>query len=299
MTSALATTYPSVEDASRTDSVNRADSVSRVNSANWIDSTDSAFQTEWLPTRAPDSDGWTNGQRSHGGAVEPGIRGLPPARTVLAVTSRPGVESTALGGLLHAFDEAGARVTLLSLTRGEASPVNSTSSRLEAVRPWELQLASWLLGISSVAVADYPDGRLSSCPMPDLTERVRRAIAEYVPDLILVLDPAAGDSEDAYVARAVSLAARATGVPVAARTMPGAIGGWLVELGADSDVVREVQRAAARAHASQSETLPEVLAGLDSFGDREQLRWLVPAAIRPPLPRAVEQPRSTNEPCLN
>jgi N-acetylglucosamine malate deacetylase 2 len=280
MTSALARTYPSAVDASRADR------------ANWIDSTDRAYQTAWLPTRTPASDGGTNGQRSHGGAVTHGIRGLPRARTVLAVTSRPGVESTALGGLLYAFGQAGARVTLLSLTRGEASPVNSTSSRLEAVRPWELQLASWLLGISSVAVADYPDGRLSSCPMPDLTERVRRAIAEYDPDLILVLDPAAGDPDDAYVARAVSLAAGTAGVPVAARTMPGASGGWLVDLGADSDVVRDVQRSAARAHASQSETLPEVFAGLDSSGGREQLRWLVPAAIRPPVPRAAE-------PCLN
>ncbi|HUC23985.1 MAG TPA: PIG-L family deacetylase [Streptosporangiaceae bacterium] len=263
--------------------------------ANWTDATsptDSASRTEWLPTSAPAGGSWTNGKRSRGGAVAPGIRGLPPARTVLAVTSRPGVESAALGGLLYAFGQSGARVTLLSLTRGEASPANSTSSPLGAVRPWELQLASWLLGISSVAVADYPDGRLSSCPMPDLAERVQRAIAEHAPDLILVLDPAAGDSDDAYLARAVSLAAGRTGVPVAARTMPGASGGWLVELGAETEVAREVQRAAARAHTSQSETLPEVLAGLDSISGREQLRWLVPAAIRPPAPRAVE-------PCLN
>ena len=293
MTAALATTYPSAGGGSRTDSANRADSANRIDSANRMDTTDSAYQTEWLPTRAPASEGRTNGRRSDSRAAAHGIRDLPQARTVLAVTSRPGVESAALGGLLYAFSQAGARVSLLSLTRGEASPVNSTPSRLEAIRPWELQLASWLLGISSVAVADYPDGELSSCPMPDLTERVRRAIAEHAPDLILVQDPAAGGSDDAYVARAVSLAAGTAGVPVAARTMPGAADGWLVELGVETDVAREVQHAAARAHASQSETLPEVLASLDSFSDREQLRWLVPATIRPPAPRAAEQP------CLN
>jgi LmbE family N-acetylglucosaminyl deacetylase len=128
--------------------------------------------------------------------------------------------------------------------------------------------------------------------MADLTERVRRAIAEYAPDLVLVLDPAGGNSDDAQVARAVSLAAGPAGVPVAARTMPGASGGWLVELGAETDVAREVQRAAARAHASQSEALPEVLRSLDSYSGQEQLRWLVPAAIRPPAQRAAE-------PCLN
>ena len=166
-----------------------------------------------------------NGQLERGQRAGPGPRGLPRARTVLAVTARPGVESTVLGGLLFAFGEAGARTTLLSLTRGEASPFNSTSSRLEAVRPWELQLASWLLGISSVAVADFPDGALPGCAMRDLAERVRRAIAEHAPDLILVLDPVAGNSDDARVARAVSLAARPVGVPVVAHTTPGASDG--------------------------------------------------------------------------
>ncbi|HUB39511.1 MAG TPA: PIG-L family deacetylase [Streptosporangiaceae bacterium] len=232
------------------------------------------------------------GQLSPVQAAASGPCGLPPARAVLAVTPRPGVESTALGGLLYAFGQAGARTTVLSLTRGEASPFNSTASRLETVRPWELQLASWLLGVSSVAVADYPDGELSSCPMPELTERVRRAITEHAPDLILVLDPVAGDCDDARVARAVSLAARPAGVAVAGRTMPGARDGWLVELGGEADVAREVQRAAARAHASQSEVLPRELRRLDSLGGQEQLRWLVPAAIRPPAPREAE-------PCLN
>jgi LmbE family N-acetylglucosaminyl deacetylase len=128
--------------------------------------------------------------------------------------------------------------------------------------------------------------------MPKLTDRVRRAIAEYAPDLILVLDPVAGNSDDARVARAVSLAARPVGVPVVSRTMPGASDGWLVELGDEADVAREVQRAAARAHASQSEVLPQELRRLDSLGRGEPLRWLVAAAIRPPAPREAE-------PCLN
>jgi N-acetylglucosamine malate deacetylase 2 len=250
-----------------------------------------ANPTQWLPTRTPVSDGRTTGRLSPSKAAA-SARGLPRARTVLAVTARPGTESTMLGGLLYAFGQAGARLTLLSLTRGEASPFNSTSGRLAAVRPWELQLASWLLGISSVAVADYPDGGLSRCPMPDLSERVQRAIAEHAPDLILVLYPAAGNSDDGQVARAVSLAAGLAGVPVAARTMPGASGSWLVELGAEAEVAREVQRAAARAHASQSEALPEELRRLDDLSGREHLRWLVDEAIRPPAPRAVE-------PCLS
>jgi LmbE family N-acetylglucosaminyl deacetylase len=204
------------------------------------------------------------------------------------VTARPGPESADLGALLYAFGQAGARLALLSLTRGEASPVNSTRSQLEAVRPWELQLASWLLGVSSVAVADYPDGGLRHCQMSDLTARVQRAISEHAPDLILVLDPATGDCDDARLAQAVCLAAEPAGVPVAARTTHGGQGGWQVELGDQADAARTVQRSAVRAHASQSEVLPDLLVGLDGLGSHEQLRWLRPAAVAPRLiaPRA-------------
>jgi LmbE family N-acetylglucosaminyl deacetylase len=242
----------------------------------------------WLPARAPASAGTANGQLSHSKSAALASDGLPLAATVLAVTARPGAESAGLGGLFYAFGQAGADVALLCLTRGEASPLNSTHARLESVRPWELQLASWLLGISSVAVADYPDGRLRSCQLPDLTERVERAIAAHAPDLILVLDPAAGDPDDAQVARAACLAAGSAGVPVVARTMPGAHGSWLVELGAEADAARAVQRSAARAHASQSEALPKVLRCIDGLSGGEHLRWLVPTAIRPAAPRAVE-----------
>ena len=220
--------------------------------------------------------------------------GLPRAGTVLAVTPRPGCESADLGALLYAFGQAGARLALLSMTRGEASPVNSTRNRLETVRPFELQLASWLLGVSSVAVADFPDGGLCNCQMSDLSARVQRAIAEQAPDLILVLDPATGDSDDIQVARAVCLAAQEAGVPVAARTIRGARGGWPVELADQKEAARAVQCSAARAHASQSEALPEVLAGLDLLGSHEQLRWLLPITA---APRRVIAPRASADGC--
>ncbi len=250
--------------------------------------TPNASTRRLLLARAPVSEAKANGPLPDSTAAALASSGLPKAGAVLAVTARPGVESAGLGGLLYAFGAAGARLSLLSLTRGEASPYNSTSVRLEAVRPWELQLASWLLGISSVAVADFPDGGLGYCPMPELTERVQRAIAEHNPDLVLVLDPAAGDSGDARAAHAAYLAAVRAGVPVAARTAPGAQGGCLVRLGAETEAARAVQRSATRAHASQSEALPEALSAVDSLGDREQLRWLVPSTVGNPGPRLAE-----------
>jgi LmbE family N-acetylglucosaminyl deacetylase len=201
---------------------------------------------------------------------------LPLAGSVLAVTARPGQESADLGGLLYAFRRTGASLGLLCLTRGEASPLNSTCARLEAIRPWELQLAASVLGISWVAVASYPDGGLGRQPMAELTERVRRAIRQHGADLLLVTDPAAGGpDDDAAVAIAACAAARQAGVPVVAHAGPGAGGAWMIDLGADFATARAIQKSAAAAHASQSQALPELTRRLDRLGGREQLRWLI------------------------
>ena len=120
---------------------------------------------------------------------------LPPAGTVLAVTARPGQESAELGGLLLAFRQRGASLSLLCLTRGEAAAPSSGTARLEAVRPWEVQLAASILGVREVGVANYRDGRLHRYRTADLTERIGRAIHQYEPDLLLVIAPEAGDSD--------------------------------------------------------------------------------------------------------
>jgi N-acetylglucosamine malate deacetylase 2 len=238
------------------------------------------------------------GSRPQSGAVPaPLARGpLPRARLVLAVIARPGQESADLGALLHAFRRAGTRVALLSVTRGEASPVNSTWERLETRRPWELQVAAAVLGICSLSVADYPDGGLSRLPLAELTELVQREIRRHAPDLLLVVDPVvarrggaisasddpddtllAGDSDGAVLARAVRSAAEQAGLPVVARTGPGTRGARQVGLGPDPAGARAAQRSAVAAYLSQSQARPEVERRLDLLDGRETLRWLVPA----------------------
>ncbi len=206
-------------------------------------------------------------------------RAPPRAGNVLTVIARPGQESADLGALVFAFRRRGARLSLLCLTRGEASPLNSTCERLESIRPFELQVAAGLLGISSVAVSDYPDGGLGLEPVPALAERVRRAIRWHEPDLLLVIDPAAaGDSDDARAAEAACLAAEPAGLPVLAQTAPGARGGWAIDLGAEAAAARAIQRCAAGAHVSQSAAGPQLRHCLDLLGRWEWLRWLRPPA---------------------
>jgi LmbE family N-acetylglucosaminyl deacetylase len=203
---------------------------------------------------------------------------LPQADSVLVVTARPGQASTDLGGLLYAFRRAGASLALLCLTRGEASPPNSTrSTHLEAIRPWELELAANILGISQVAVASYPDDTLQ--PGVQLAWRIGRAIRQYASDLLLVIDPAAGNIDDTAMAAAACAAARQAGVPALARTARGVRGAWMIDLGGDAATARAIQKSAAAVHASQSEALPRLVRRLDLLDGWEYLRWLVP-----PLP---------------
>ena len=74
------------------------------------------------------------------------------------------------------------------------------------------------------------------------------------------------------VAATTGAAASQAGVPVAACTVADARGAWMIDLGADAETARAIQRSAA-AHASQSEALPLVLARL---AGQDYLRWLVP-----------------------
>ena len=236
---------------------------------------------------------------------------LPRAGSVLVVLARPGQESAELGGLLYAFRRTGADLALLCLTRGEASTVNSTwSARLEAVRPWELQLAASVLGISQVTVASYPDGNLGRQPEAELRNRIGRAIRQHAADLVLVIDPAAGDADDddtamddtvmddAAVAAAACTAARRAGVPVLARTSPpGQVAGaWAIDLGPDAGTARAIQKAAVAAHESQSPALPELIRRLDRLDGREHLRWLVTPAWARQTPETQEKTCPTARP---
>lgn len=209
---------------------------------------------------------------------------LPSAVRVLAVTARPGQESADLGGLLYAFRRSGASLSLLCLTRGEAAAGNSGAARLEAARPWEVQMAASILGVGQVTVANYRDARLHHYHSSELVGRIRQAISEYGADLVLVVAPETGDIGDAAVARAATAAALQAGVPVAARTRLGVSGAWNLDLGADAELARAIQKSALAAHTSQSEALPELISRLDQLGAVETLRWLL-SPVRIPKQR--------------
>jgi len=203
-----------------------------------------------------------------------GSGGLPVAVSVLAVTARPGQESADLGGMLQVFRRSGARLSLLCLTRGESAQSGLGTARLEAVRPWEVQMAASILGVREVTVANYRDGALHLHRPAELTERIGRAIREHAADLVLVVAPEAGDSEDLAVAQATSVAAAREGLPLVSRTRHDAAGSWAVRLGESAEIIRAIQHSAVAVHVSQPEMLTTLIERLDLLEDTESLRWL-------------------------
>ncbi len=212
---------------------------------------------------------------------------LPEARSVLAVVARPGDEACYLGAVLEAFRRGGSEVNVLAFSRGDASPYNDSMEHLGSIRPFELDAAASALRASHCLLADYPEAELRRLPIARLAERVIRMIGEWDADLLLTVDGRVGDRIAANVA---CHAGHAAEVPVLGWTLPHEVATAVREatgmsVTGDADVRidfelavrRTIQRYAMRAHCSQSRGDGTQLARLTVQGDREWLRWLVPA----------------------
>jgi len=102
--------------------------------------------------------------RLHGSPAREPHGLLPPWPAVLAVVAHPDDESFGLGAIIDKMTSAGAAVHVLCYTHGEASTLNQTGADLIRQRARELRQAGSALGVSTVALLDYPDGRLAAVP---------------------------------------------------------------------------------------------------------------------------------------
>jgi N-acetylglucosamine malate deacetylase 2 len=224
------------------------------------------------------------------------LRRLPPAKSVLAVVARPGDEACYLGAVLDAFRREGSQVSVLAISRGEASPYNDSMERLVSIRPFELDASASALRAAHCMLADFPEGELRRLPVSRLAERVIRMIHEWDADLLLTVDGRLGDRIAACVA---CCAGRELAVPVLGWTLPHEVARDVREatglpVTGDADlridfelrVRRVAQHYAMRAHGSQSGGDGMQLARLAIQGDREWLRWLVPCGDVPEKVRA-------------
>jgi LmbE family N-acetylglucosaminyl deacetylase len=237
-----------------------------------------------------------NSPAGQGDAAARPERLLPDWRTVLVVVAHPDDETFGLGATVDRLTAGGATVHLLCFTRGEASTLNQTDSDLHQARARELRQASTELGVATVTLLDYPDGRLGAVPPGELAAHVARLAARHRPDGLLVFDDTGITGHpDHQAATRAAVHAAGPGLPVLAWTLPESLASRLraetggAFAGQPPDridlcirVNRARQRRAALMHASQLPPSAVLWRRLQLQGDCEHLRWLQPPHGRPP-----------------
>lgn len=214
---------------------------------------------------------------------------LPGWASVLAVVAHPDDESFGLGAVLDAFARSGCTMSVLCLTKGEASTVHGVSGALRTLRAMELRDAAVVLGADSAVLSDHPDGALDRVDPAVLVGEVRETATRVAADGVLVFDPSGVTGHPDHVAASSAAldAARILDLPVLGWTLPRAVAeqlneefdtGFVGHEPTDIDLTvpvdRDRQRAASLAHASQAVPTSVLWRRLELLGDVEHLRRL-------------------------
>ncbi|HYN56236.1 MAG TPA: PIG-L family deacetylase [Motilibacterales bacterium] len=137
---------------------------------------------------------------------------VPPemAANVLVVLARPGQELP-LAGTLAALDDAGATVSVLSLTDGANQPpeLSFAQDRVGEVRSDELATSADLLGVDRMTTAAFADGDLLAADPDEVTATIAAEIKEVTPSVILTVGNTTGQDSDSQAVAAYALAAAA------------------------------------------------------------------------------------------
>lgn len=129
------------------------------------------------------------------------------AARIMAIFAHPDDEAFTCGGALAAYAEAGAEVTLLCATRGEAGKITDPTMTIDDLgqqREAELREACRVLGISEPIFLDYHDsGRfertrtddpqaLMNVKVFDIENRLMPHIEQHRPHIVITFDPHGG-----------------------------------------------------------------------------------------------------------
>jgi LmbE family N-acetylglucosaminyl deacetylase len=110
-------------------------------------------------------------------------------QTLLVILAHPDDESFPIGGTLAKYAAEGARVVLVSATRGEAGIPGLTPESAGAIRARELQRAAETLGVSDVRFLGYHDGELALADPAAIRARVVELIREIQPQVVITFGP--------------------------------------------------------------------------------------------------------------
>lgn len=215
-------------------------------------------------------------------------------RRVAAVCAQPDDETFGLGAIISSLVDAGARVDVVCLTRGEASALGATAD-LATSRASELRTAAGVLGVRRVTIADHPDGGLTTTGIDILAAQIRSAAEDA--DALLTFDHGGitGHPDHQRTTAAAVEAARQLRVPLLGWAIPASLADALTlafgvrfvgrhpdELDHRLVVDRTRQMAAIACHGSQLTDNPVPHRRIELQGDVEHVRDLHRPGTAPP-----------------
>lgn len=112
---------------------------------------------------------------------------MPQPPRILHIYAHPDDESFGNPATIAHYAKRGARMGLLTATRGEAGETNGLCppGRLGTVREAELRAACRVLGIAELTLWDLPDGGLAEVPAEIGVRRVRETIGRFRPSVVV------------------------------------------------------------------------------------------------------------------
>ncbi len=111
-------------------------------------------------------------------------------KKVLAIFPHPDDEVATIGGTLQYLSSQGSSVSLLTMTHGEAGETCiPLTEPIGVVRSKELKRCAHILGIHSLILEDFGDGRLSG-KKDKLRKCIQSVVSDIKPDLVITFDTA-------------------------------------------------------------------------------------------------------------
>lgn len=107
-------------------------------------------------------------------------------QSILVVAAHPDDEVLGCGGTLAKLAEAGATVNVTFLSDGVTSRADAAAPQAVQVeaRKTAARQAAHILGVRGVTFGNYPDNRMDSVALLDITQSIEALIARFQPDTV-------------------------------------------------------------------------------------------------------------------
>jgi LmbE family N-acetylglucosaminyl deacetylase len=143
---------------------------------------------------------------------------------LMAVLAHPDDESLGVGGTLVHYARQGVETHVVTATRGQAGRCGDGTEHpgpeaLGAIREQELREAARVLGVRSLAILDYQDGRLDQADTGEAIALIAGRLRAVRPQVVVTFDPCGGYGHPDHIA-----ISQFTTAAVAAAADPGLTG---------------------------------------------------------------------------